>query len=122
MSKTAFATKRGNPRFAFSAEAEILLGDGTTLPAQVFELSSHGCYIDAPQLIPVATQLRLTIFNGPSTCEVPGKIIYVHSGYGLGIYGMGVAFGEMAPEQRAELETWLRELAANERLKTSPQG
>jgi len=32
-----------------------------------------------------------------STCELHGKVIYMHSGGGFGIFGMGVLFEEMVP-------------------------
>ena len=112
MGQAVFAVRRGNPRFIFSAEAEAILGDGTSIPAQVFELSSHGCYIDALDAIPVGAELYLRICNGLSTCELPAKVIYIHSGYGTGLFGMGIVFGDMAAEQRSEIESWLRELAA----------
>ena len=111
MPEAAFAVKRCHPRFSVSAEAEAILRDGTSVPAQVLELSSHGCYIDALQPVSVGSELFLRISNGASTCELPAKVIYFHSGLGLGICGMGVAFGEMANDQRSTIEEWLRELA-----------
>ena len=119
MAETAFAIKRGNPRYAFSAEAEAILRDGTSVPAQVFELSSHGCYIDALEPLSIGSELHLRISNGPNTCELPAKVIYLHAGYGFALYGMGIAFGDMAAEQRSEIEAWLRELAANQSSKDS---
>ena len=111
MAEAAFAVKRCHPRFSVSAEAEAILRDGTSVPAQVLELSSHGCYIDALQPVSVGSELFLRISNGASTCELPAKVIYFHSGLGLGICGLGVAFGEMASDQRSTIEEWLRELA-----------
>jgi hypothetical protein len=40
-----------------------------------------------------------------------GKVIYLHSGGGFGIFGMGVVFEEMGAEQQAAIEAWLRGLA-----------
>jgi hypothetical protein len=112
MAEEVYSVKRTNPRFPFLAEAEAILRDGTLVPAQVLELSSRGCYIDALQPVSVGSELRLRICNGPIICELPAKVIYLHIGFGFGICGMGVAFGEMATEQRSEIEAWLRELAA----------
>jgi hypothetical protein len=39
-------------------------------------------------------------------------VIYLHSGNGLGIFGMGVLFGRMTAEARSVLDEWLQELAA----------
>src|SRR5690349_3004289 len=111
MGTASFATRRVNPRFAFFAEAEATLRDGTSVPAQVSELSSQGCYIDALLPIPIGTEVHLRISDGMNSCEVPGKVIYMHSGYGMGIFGMGVVFGKAAAEQLTAINSWLRDLA-----------
>jgi hypothetical protein len=101
------SVKRTNRRFSFVAEAELTrLGDGTGLLARVSELSSRGCYVDTPEAFPVDTALRLRIRYGGSTCELSGKVIYTHRGW-----GMGVCFGEMEAAQRFSLNCWLAELA-----------
>lgn len=111
MVEEVHAVKRAHPRFPFLAEAEAILRDGTLVPAQVLELSSRGCYIDALQPVSIGSELRLRICNGPNVCELLAKVIYLHVGFGFGICGMGVVFGEMATEQRSEIDAWLRELA-----------
>ena len=111
MGETSFAVRRVNPRFAFFAEAEAALSDGTLVPAQVSELSARGCYIDTLEPIPIGTQVRLRISDGTNSCELPGKVIYMHSGYGMGIFGLGVVFGNAAAEQLSAINNWLRDLA-----------
>ena len=111
MAEEVHAVKRTNPRFPFLAEAEAILRDGTLVPAQVLELSARGCYIDALQPVSVGSELRLRICNGPNVCELPAKVIYLHLGYGFGICGMGVVFGEIGTQQRSEIDAWLHELA-----------
>src|SRR4029077_3647977 len=111
MGEASFAVRRANPRYAFFAEAEATLRDGTSVPAQVSELSSRGCYIDTLEAIPIGTEVRLRISDGVKTCEVPGKVIYMHSGYGMGIFGMGVVFGNAAAEQLTAINQWLHDLA-----------
>jgi hypothetical protein len=106
-----YPQKRANPRFSFFADAEVTLRDGTGVLAQVAELSSRGCYIDTLEPIPSHTKLHLRICDGVSTCELQGKVIYVHSGGGFGIFGMGVVFDEMGAEQQSAIEAWLRGLA-----------
>jgi PilZ domain len=106
-----FPIKRTNPRFSFFAKVEVTLGDRTLVPAQLSELSSCGCYIQALEPIPIGTELLLCICDGWSTCEVRGEVIYMHSANGVGIFGIGVRFGGMATEQRSLIDTWLRELA-----------
>ena len=111
MPEASFAVRRANPRFSFFAEAEATLRDGTSVAAQVSELSSRGCYIDTLEPIPVGTELHLRICNGMRVCELPAKVIYMHSGYGMGIFGMGVVFGKMAADQHSAIDSWLNELA-----------
>lgn len=112
--QTIHALKRRYPRFSLSAEAEAILGDGTSIPAQVLEMSSQGCYIDAVQPVSVGSELSLRITNGPNTYELPGKVIYLHPGLGFAICGMGVVFGKIAADQRYKIEEWLLELASNQ--------
>jgi hypothetical protein len=111
MAEPSYAVRRAHPRFSFFAEAEVTLHDGTGVRAQTAELSSHGCYIDTLEPIPVRTKLRLRICDGTNTCELRGKVLYMHSGGGFGVFGMGVLFEEMGPEQHSAIDAWLRGLA-----------
>jgi len=107
MAETSFSVSRANPRFSFIAEAEVLgLRDDTRIVARISELSCRGCYIDTINPVAIGTELRLRIRYGGSTCEVPCKVIYTHSGY-----GMGVLFGEMAAGALSAIQSWLDELA-----------
>jgi hypothetical protein len=107
MPEASFLIPRTAPRFTFVAEAEVMgAGDEMRVVARISELSSRGCYVDTVNPFPEGTELRLRIRYGCSTCELTGKIIYTHTGY-----GMGVVFGEIAAEQRATLDAWLGELA-----------
>ena len=111
MAEGPYTSKRANPRFSFFADAEITLRDGTWVRAQLSELSSRGCYIDMLEPIPTRTKLRLRICDGMSACELDGKVIYMHSGGGFGVFGMGVLFEEMGPEQHSAIDAWMRGLA-----------
>jgi hypothetical protein len=113
MPEQMFAKKRQNPRFPFAAEAEITLSDGSWLPAQLCELSSRGCYVDTLEPLPVGTQFLLSICDGLNTCELPGKVIYEHTGGGLGITGMGVVFGEMQDQQHSTIDFWIQSAATS---------
>src|SRR5260370_12374001 len=110
MSEASFAVRRANPRFAFFAEAEATLRDGTQVPAQVSELSSRGCYIDTLEPIPIGTQVRLRISNGASSCEVPCKVIFMHSGYPIGIFALVLVFVNTTAEQLTGLTQLLSTL------------
>jgi PilZ domain-containing protein len=108
MSDEAFAQKRTGQRRSFLADADIILSDGTAIPAQLDELSLHGCYLDTLEPIAVGTEFHLRIVDGDTTCELQGKVIYAHSGSGLGIFGAGVVFTEMSARQSSAIHSWLR--------------
>jgi hypothetical protein len=116
MAERTYATRRTNPRFPFVAEAEITLHDGTWLPAQLCELSSRGCYVDTLEPIPVGTEFRLSICDGLNSCELPGKVLYEHTGGGFGVIGMGVLFGDMQSEQHSTIDGWMQLAAVSSTL------
>jgi hypothetical protein len=120
MAEVTYAVKRTNPRFPFFADAEINLRDGKWLPAQLSELSSRGCYVDTLEPLPIGTEFHLWICDSVNVCELDGKVIYEHTGGGLGVIGMGVLFGQMSSEQHATIDAWLSELSGN-RPKASQQ-
>jgi hypothetical protein len=107
MSEASFPVKRAIPRFSFIAEAEVTaLPTGTRLLGRVSELSSRGCYVDTPEGYPAGTVVCLRIRYGGSTCELAGRVIYRHDGW-----GMGVLFEEITAAKRGQLDGWLAELA-----------
>jgi hypothetical protein len=112
MANSPFAEKRANRRFSFFADAEITLTDGTSVASQLAELSSRGCYIGTLVPIPVGTEFRLSISDGIRTCELLGKVVYLHSSNGLGIFGIGVQLEKTAPEEHSVVDAWLHDLAA----------
>jgi len=114
MAEAHYKSSRTNPRFSFFAEAEVTLRDGTGVRGQLAELSSQGCYIDTLEPIPLRTKLHLRVCDGTNTCELHGKVLYMHSGGGFGIFGMGVLFEEMGAEQHSAINAWLRELAVRQ--------
>lgn len=111
MAEALYPVRRANPRFSFFADAEVTLRDGTRVRAQLAELSSRGCYIDALEPIPTRTKLSIRICDGMRECKVHGKVIYTHSGGGLGIFGMGVLFDDLHTEQHSAIDAWLSGLA-----------
>ncbi len=114
MAEPKYAVTRTNPRFLFSAEAEVILHDGRPVAAQVFELSLRGCFIDAVEEIPVGTRFELQINNGEGILDLPSRVIYTDTSVGLGVFGMGVVFENVPPEQNIAIEKRLRELAIDQ--------
>jgi hypothetical protein len=116
MVDASFQEKRTNSRFSFFARVEITLDGRISVPAQLSELSSRGCYLQALEPIPIGTALSLRICDGRDTCELPGEVIYMHSANGMGVFGIGVRFGEIAVEQRSIIDRWLHELASKDKF------
>ena len=50
-----------------------------------------------------------------STYELHGKVIYMLSGGGTGVFGMGILFGEMDAKQRSAIDAWPCELGKRTR-------
>ena len=101
-------TPRSVPRYRFIATAVVTeLSSGTRLPARTSELSINGCYIDTLNPFPDAALVRLRIIKDDRVFETPGRVLYCHPGF-----GMGIVFIDSTPDQRSLLEGWLVELAA----------
>ena len=101
-----FAPRR-HLRFSLAADADVTaLHSGRHLLATVSEISPRGCYVDTPDGFGAGTKVRLCIRHAGSSCELTGKVIYVHKGW-----GMGVLFDDAPAGQFAGLDKWLAELA-----------
>ena len=107
--------RRANPRLPFFADADVILRDGTCVAAQLDELSARGCYITTTEAIPLHTKLHLHIKHDKGTCELDGKVVYMQSGGGLGLFGAGVSFENVSVEQEAAINAWLDGLSKGRR-------
>ena len=111
------AAHRKHLRFPLVAQAEVTtLRRGWHLVADVSELSARGCYLDTPDPFSTGTEVRLCIRYAGSSCELLGRVIYAHKGW-----GMGVLFGDAAGQQFDILDGWLAELEQKEGGKVSPE-
>ena len=106
-----FAVPRKHLRFSLAAEADITaLHSGLHLVAGVSELSGCGCYVDTPEPFSAGTEVRVCIRHAGSSCELLGRVIYAHQGW-----GMGVLFNDEADQPFDALDEWLVELEHKER-------
>jgi hypothetical protein len=112
MAKPTYAIRRAHPRYSFAAEAQLVLRNGKSLTGQLTELSSRGCYVDTSEPLPLGTEVDLNVSHGVISCELHGKVIYEHSGGGLGVTGMGVVFERMGAEQHYTVQNWITELSS----------
>ena len=122
MVNSHFAEKRADPRYSFFADAEVILGDGTSVPTQLAELSASGCYIGTLLPISTGTRFRIRIWDGVGTCELQGKVMYLHSSSGLGIFGMGVMLEEITAELGAATRQAVAQYAEEVRASAFPDG
>lgn len=100
------------PRYSFVATTELTDPvNAIRLSGRVTEISRHGCYVDALNALPVGTSLNLEITCDQGKFTTKSRIIYIHSGI-----GMGIAFHETAESQMKILESWLAALPATAEL------
>ena len=100
--------RRRGARLPFIASAEVVdAQSGTKMNVRVSELSSHGCYLDTINSLPIGSHIQLKIVTDTETFEAPATVIYAHPNF-----GMGVAFTEMKPESLAILQKWLASATA----------
>jgi hypothetical protein len=103
--------KRAVRRCQLVASAEVTEpSSGTRLSARISELGLGGCYIETLNPFPDGTQVHLRILRDQGVFETKAKVVYSQ-----GNFGMGLAFSEMAPDQRSLLEDWLAEIVTQSR-------
>jgi hypothetical protein len=103
MPDDSFAEKRAVPRILLNADAKLVeRAGGARMTVRISELSARGCYLDTLNPLPIGTLIDLSIRHENQDCAVPGKVIYSHAGF-----GMGVLFDTIPPEQQAIIDVWL---------------
>jgi hypothetical protein len=101
-----FAKPRAVRRCPFVASVEVTeLGSGTKLSARTSEVGLGGCYVDALNPFATGTQVKIRIVRDQGAFEASAKVVYSDPSF-----GMGLAFVEIAPEQRLILENWVEEI------------
>lgn len=94
---------RRSARVAFVAAAEVLeIDNDVRLRARTGDLSSHGCYLDMVNPLPVGTAIRVAITHGERSFDAPAAVIYSQTPL-----GMGVEFREVPADHRLILEQWV---------------
>jgi hypothetical protein len=100
----AMQDKRSANRVAFIAAVEVTeVATGTRLSARTSDLSRTGCYIDTLNPTPSKTVVRVRLTHNGEALDVPGRIVYVSPGL-----GMGVRFDDdLLPAQLNVLDRWV---------------
>jgi hypothetical protein len=98
--------KRAVRRCQLVASAEVMERDSQTqLSARVSEIGLGGCYVDTLSPFPNGTLVHVRIIRDGGAFECEAKVVYVHDSF-----GMGIAFTNIAVDQRRLLENWIAAL------------
>lgn len=92
--------KRKVPRYRCSGIAQIWL-EGTDAPqgATLEEISVGGCFLETTWPLPVGTKLEVLLNIHQKEVRARGKVVYIDPSL-----GMGVAFTEVSPADREQVE------------------
>jgi PilZ domain len=101
----AAADRRANPRYAFTATAEVVATDSSAkTKTRVRDLSQQGCYLDTETPLPLGTATNVRMTKASKSLEVQGRVVYVQPGK-----GMGLMFTAVKPEHGGTLDVWINE-------------
>jgi hypothetical protein len=96
------ADRRTQPRYNFTADAEIIEEkSGTRTEARIADISQRGCYAETNSPFPLGTTTKIRISKGGDSFVAQARVVY------SSVKGMGLAFPDIAQEQVQILETWL---------------
>ena len=100
------AKKRAVRRCQLVASTEVTDRETQTqLSARVSEIGLGGCYVDTLSPFPDGTLVHIRIIRDGGAFECEAKVVYVHQSF-----GMGIAFTNIAVDQRRLLENWIAAL------------
>ena len=99
--------RRGSPRYALIAEAEIteIVSDARS-EAKTGDLSLHGCFLSMVNPSLEGTEIRLRISHADTTFTAIGRVVFR-----LPNVGMGVVFTSVDAAQLSILLKWIGELS-----------
>ena len=89
-------------RFPFNASAEVFVENCTEkINARVTELSLRGCFLETSYLPNEIHRVRIKIWHSDGFFEASAEVLYVRA------TGVGLVFGDMKPNFRNVLQTWI---------------
>ena len=95
--------RRRATRHLFGGAAEVInVESQNQLMSLTRDLSLYGCFVTSKAPFPKGTGVRLKITNSKANFSAVG-----HVAYNLPDEGMGIAFVQVEPKDRAVLEKWL---------------
>ena len=106
ISASSSEKKRAVRRIPLVAATEVTeRGSQTLLCARTSEIGLGGCYVDTLTPFPDGTLVDIRIVRDGGAFECEAKVVYVHANF-----GMGIAFTNIALDQRRVLENWIADL------------
>jgi hypothetical protein len=103
------AERRNADRHTVTVSAEVTeLSSGAKFSTRTTDLGPGGCFVDTLCPFAVGAGVNVRVRKGQSDFTTQGVVVYSQTGI-----GMGIAFGNMEPHQRAALDTWLSELTGS---------
>jgi len=101
--------RRGATRYYFAAIAEIIdLEKPGELVSITRDLSTSGCFVKTTTPFPAGTRVRIRITHSGAQVAAIGNVTS-----NVSPAGMGIAFTEIEPNDRAMLEGWLADPLSN---------
>jgi hypothetical protein len=101
------AERRSGVRYGITADTEV---EEPRTQAKVMgrtaDLGLGGCYVDSLTTFPAGTEVSVRINREGQTFEANARVLYGKPGM-----GMGMAFLEVADEEKIRLEHWISELS-----------
>jgi hypothetical protein len=100
------AERRNADRHNVTVSAEVTeLSSGAKFSTRTTDLGPGGCFVDTLCPFQVGAGVNVKVRKGQSDFTTKGVVVYSQTGI-----GMGIAFDDMEPHQRAALDTWLADL------------
>ena len=101
-SKGAAADRRTQPRYRFTAYAEVIdTVTGRNVEANIVDLSERGCHVETSKTFALGAETKVLIKKGGDSFATQARVVYSSGS------GMGLAFSDIPPDQLPILESWL---------------
>lgn len=105
-SSAAEAERRNAIRYQLTVSAEVVeIKSGTRFSTRTTDLGPGGCFADTLMPLPVGSDVNVRLHKDNMSFEANGTVTFSQAGL-----GMGIAFGELAPEKQAAFDAWLAEM------------
>lgn len=103
-----FDCRRRTPRYPLAVDVEVTdIQSGVQVRGKTNTLSLFGCGVDAGQLLPQGTSVRIKLSHRGTEVKALARIVYANSDL-----GMGLAFTIVERQDEVILEWWIGEFTS----------